>query len=74
LPGSLFWSGHELVVDLDDPADAAYLYQVVLREGTEVDVVRYVHPRRLVVLWEQGVWPRAVKEVWGPWIARHRCH
>ncbi|MEO1061345.1 MAG: hypothetical protein AAFZ07_07985 [Actinomycetota bacterium] len=74
VPSSLFWSGGDLALDLDDPADAAYLYQLVLREGTEADVLRYVHPRRLLELWDQGVWPRAVKEARGPWIARHRCH
>lgn len=43
-------------------------YEIVLREGTPEDVLRYVDGVPLVELWNELVLPRDVRAAWAPLI------
>lgn len=55
---------------LVDRGDRARVYELVLREGTEADVIRYVDGVLLVDLWDELVLARAVRAAWSPLIAQ----
>jgi hypothetical protein len=63
LPLHLDWSsGREY--DLDDPADRARIYEIVLREGTLDDLRTYVDPTRLADALQRMFLPSAIAEAW----------
>jgi hypothetical protein len=63
LPVHLKWSG-PTAYDVSDDGQAAALYSVVLVEGGEADVRRYVDSNRLLGLWHQVVLPPHVRRAW----------
>jgi transcriptional regulator with XRE-family HTH domain len=70
LPLTLNWSQPGRVFRLVDRGDRARVYELVLREGTEADVIRYVDGVLLVDLWDELVLPRSVRVAWAPLIAQ----
>ena len=63
LPLHLDWSsGREY--DLDDAADRARVYEIVLREGTLDDLRTYLEPARLIEAFERMFLPSAIGEAW----------
>jgi hypothetical protein len=63
LPLHLDWSsGREY--DLDDPADRARVYEIVLREGTLDDLRTYVDPAHLADALQRMFLPSAIAEDW----------
>lgn len=64
LPLHLNWSTPGRRFDLRDRRDRARVYELVLREGTPVDVLAYVDGALLVDLWEDLVLPAAVRSAW----------
>jgi hypothetical protein len=63
LPLHLDWSsGREY--DLDDPADRARVYEIVLREGTLDDLRTYIDPMRLPDALQRMFLPTAIAEAW----------
>lgn len=63
LPRHLDWSsGREY--DLDDPADRARVYEIVLREGTLDDIRTFVDPLRLTDALQRMFLPIAIAEAW----------
>lgn len=65
LPLHLDWSsGREY--DLDDPADRARVYEIVLREGTLDDLRTFVDPLRLSDALPRMFLPIAIAEAWRP--------
>jgi transcriptional regulator with XRE-family HTH domain len=68
LPLTLNWSQPGRVYRLSDRGDRARVYELVLREGGEADVLRYVDGALLVDVWDELVLPRAVRAAWSPLI------
>lgn len=64
LPLALNWSQPGRVFRLADRGDRARVYELVLGEGGEADVLRYVDGALLVDLWDELVIPRAVRAGW----------
>jgi hypothetical protein len=63
LPLHLDWSsGREY--DLDDPADRARVYEIVLREGTLDDLRTYIDPTRLADALPRMFLPSVIAEAW----------
>lgn len=72
-PLRVHWSGAApRTYDLDDPIGRHRVYELVLTEGTEDDVRRYIRPDVLVQIWEEIVLPQYVRRAWAGWIAQHR--
>lgn len=72
LPGHLHWSGPSRTYCMSDRTDRARVYEIVLREGTEGDLLTYVDGALLVDLWDELVLPPALRGAWTPLISRHR--
>jgi hypothetical protein len=63
LPLHLWWSGHR-EFDMDDPVDRRRVYEIVLREGREADVRRYIDRAVLAAEIDDLVLPRDVDRLW----------
>jgi transcriptional regulator with XRE-family HTH domain len=72
LPLTLNWSQPGRVFRLSDRGDRARVYELVLREGSDSDVLRYVDGVLLIDLWDELVLPRLVRVAWSPLIGRYR--
>lgn len=66
LPLSVYLSGRgpDRVFDLGDERERVELYQIVLTEGTEDDVCRYIDRGELERLWPRLWLPEHVREAW----------
>ena len=53
LPHSVSWSGPRRTWDLDDRRQRAQVYEIVLSEGTDDDVRRYIDVDALLDLWDE---------------------
>ena len=69
LPLHLNWSDPGRQFDLRDRADRARLYEIVIREGTSEDVLRYTDGALLIDLWDELVLPSAIRSRWAPLVA-----
>lgn len=69
LPLSLNWSQPGREYRLKDRLDRARVYEAVLREGDEKDVLTYIDGVLLVDLWDELVLPREVRAAWDPLIS-----
>lgn len=72
LPVNVRWSGPERAFDLGDPRDRLYVYEQVLREGTEEDVRNIIEVDTLIEMWDELVLPVYVRGRWVDWIREHR--
>ena len=70
LPLAVNWSQPGRRYRLAERGDRARVYELVLREGSEDDVLRYIDGTLLVDLWDELVLPRAVRAAWLPLIQR----
>jgi hypothetical protein len=70
LPLHLNWSDPGRQFDLRDRADRARLYEIVIREGTSEDILRYIDGALLIDLWDELVLPSAIRSRWAPLDAR----
>lgn len=66
LPPDIWWSGPPRDFDMGERRQRAVVYQLVLTEGTEHDVRRYVDFDTLVDLWPDLVLPHRVYDAWAP--------
>lgn len=73
LPSHLHWSGPSRTYRLTDRLDRARVYEIVLREGSESDLLTYVDGGLLVDLWDDLVLPSALRSAWAPLISRYRA-
>lgn len=71
LPLHVQWSGRRSY-DLSDRADRSRVYELVLREGTEDDVRRFVRLEVLEELWDDLLLPAHVRAGWDRWLAARR--
>jgi hypothetical protein len=73
LPITVDWSGERPVVyDLGDQRDRRRVYELVLREGNDDDVRRYIDVDVLVEEWHALVLPPRVRRAWAAWFLRRR--
>lgn len=72
LPLTVNWSQPGRLFRLSDRGDRALAYELVLTEGGEDELLRYVDGTLLVDLWDEIVLPRAVRAAWSPLIAQVR--
>ena len=72
LPLTLNWSQRGRVFRLSDRGDRARVYELVLREGSDAEVLAYIDGALLVDLWDELVLPRAVRAAWSPLIDQVR--
>lgn len=72
LPLSVNWSEPGRVFLLSDRGDRAVAYELVLTEGGEEELLRYVDGTLLVDIWDEIVLPRPVRAAWSPLIERVR--
>ena len=66
LPPGLNWSTPGAVFDLTDRRRRARCYEIVLREGTPADLLRFVDGALLVDAWPGLVLPRELRAAWQP--------
>ncbi|MEV0838200.1 helix-turn-helix domain-containing protein [Actinocatenispora sera] len=66
LPLLLNWSDTGRSFDMRRRRDRAWVYEIVLREGTPEDVLTYIDGALLVDLWDELVLPVAIREAWNP--------
>jgi len=66
LPLHLNWSTPQRTWQLAHRPERARVYEVVLSEGTEADIKKYVDGLLLVDLWEDLVLPQEVRNGWNP--------
>lgn len=69
---TLNWSQPGRVFRLSDRGDRARVYELVLREGSDADVLAYIDGALLGDLWDELVLPRAVRAAWSPLIDQVR--
>lgn len=69
LPLTLNWSQPGRVFRLADRAQRARLYEIVLREGSAIDVLSYVDGALLADLWAEIVLPRGLRAAWAPLVS-----
>jgi hypothetical protein len=72
LPPHVYWSGPQRSFNLADRHDRAIAYELVLTEGTDDDIRRFIDVDLLVDLWPQLVLPRHVRHAWADWLNRRR--
>ncbi|BCJ33743.1 hypothetical protein Athai_12460 [Actinocatenispora thailandica] len=69
LPLRLNWSDTGRSFTMRNRRDRAWVYEIVLREGTPEDVLTYIDGALLVDLWDELVLPVAIREAWNPLVA-----
>ena len=72
LPLTLNWSQAGRVFRLSDRGDRARVYELVLREGDDADVLAYIDGALMVDIWDELVLPRTVRAAWLPVIDQAR--
>jgi hypothetical protein len=70
LPFHVRWSDPVVVYDLAVRKDRIRVYEQVLREGTEADVLYFIDPGELVDLFDELVLPPKVRLTWKAWLER----
>lgn len=71
LPSHLHWSGPSRVFQLADRQDRARVYEIVMREGTEADLLTYIDGALLLDLWSDLVLPAPLRAAWVPVVSRY---
>ena len=71
LPNRIRWSGPELTFDMDVATDRRRVYELVLVDGTEEDVRRYVRFDELIAVWDDIFLPPYVRRTWHEWFVEH---
>jgi hypothetical protein len=64
LPLHIWWSEPQRSFDLDNRQHLIRAYGLVLAEGTEADVLRFIDPGVLLSIWNELLIPRHVQQAW----------
>ena len=72
LPVHVFWSGADRTWDLRDKRQRVQVYELVLTEGTEEDVRRFINVDELIELWADLWLPPHVRTAWSNHLRRLR--
>jgi hypothetical protein len=68
LPVHIYWSSPERVWDLDDIGQRVEVYELVLTEGTDDDVRRFIELEELVSLWPRLYLSSHVRQAWSEFL------
>jgi hypothetical protein len=71
LPRHVYWSGEDpqgKQWELDDPRQRELVYRMVMIEGTDDDVRRFIDVDELVTMWSNLVLPKRVRAAWEAWL------
>jgi hypothetical protein len=71
LPFNVRWSEPVVAYDMAVRKDRIRVYEQVLREGTEADVLLFIDLDELVELFDELVLPPKVRRTWEEWFKRH---
>lgn len=71
LPLRVRWSGPPRNYDLGRRQDRRRVYELILREGNDDDVRRYIDVNELIILWDELVLPTYVRRAWLDWFSQH---
>ena len=71
-PQHVSWSGPKRTWDLDDRRQRAQLYEIVLTEGTDDDVRRFIDVDALLDLWDELYLSPHVRTAWADALRRLR--
>lgn len=72
LPLELKWSGPRRTYDLDDPTERALVYEVVLQEGNDDHIRRFIDVDHLHEMWDDMYLPVGVETAWADYFERVR--
>jgi hypothetical protein len=72
LPLHVSWSGPARTWDLDNRGERLRVYEMVMTEGTEDDVRRFVEIDELIDLWNDLWLPPHVRRAWSDHLRRLR--
>jgi hypothetical protein len=72
LPQHVYWSGPQRTWNLDDRRQQAQLYEIVLSEGTDDDVRRFIDVDDLIDLWGEMWLAPHVRQAWAAHLQRLR--
>jgi len=72
LPVHVSWSGPRIQWDLADRRQRAQVYEIVLSEGTDDDVRRFIDVDQLVDLWDDLWLAPHVRQAWAEHLERLR--
>ena len=64
LPLNVYWSSPTRSWNLDDVSERAQVYELVLTEGTDADVRRFISVDELIALWSRLYLPSHVRRAW----------
>jgi hypothetical protein len=71
LPRHVYWSGEDpqgKEWDLDDPRQRELVYRMVMIEGTEDDVRRFIDVDGLIAMWPSLFLPKRIRAAWEVWL------
>jgi hypothetical protein len=72
LPFTVYWSGPDRTWDLADRRQRLRVYEIVLTEGAEDDVRRFVDINELIAVWNELWLPPHVRKAWSVHLRRLR--
>jgi len=75
LPQNIYWSGEDpqgKEWDLDDPRQRELVYRMVMIEGGNDDVRKFIDVDELIAMWPNLFLPRRVRMAWGEWLRERR--
>jgi len=72
LPLRVSWNGPDRHWDLDNRRDRLRVYEMVLTEGTDDDVRRFIDIDALIMLWPDLYLPQHVRAAWATHLRRLR--
>jgi hypothetical protein len=72
LPPHVSWSGPRIQWNMADRRQRARVYEIVLSEGTEDDVRRFIDVDQLVELWDDLWLAPHVRQAWADHVERLR--
>lgn len=72
LPLHVYWSGGRRTWDLNERKQLARVYELVMTEGTDEDVRRFMHIDELAALWPDLYLPAYVRQAWSDFLKRTR--
>lgn len=71
LPNHIRWTPPILEYDLSRVVDRVRVYELVMCEGNEDDVRRFINVDDLVQLWDRIYLPEYVRRPWATWLKSH---
>ncbi|MHB8463316.1 MAG: hypothetical protein ACYDD7_00580 [Acidimicrobiales bacterium] len=72
LPLHVYWSGSRRTWDLRERTQLARVYELVMTEGTDEDVRRFIRVDELITLWPDLYLPAYVCQAWSDFLKRTR--